>query len=186
MKLAGTGHRPNKLGGYEVEASMKVAQLANMVLEYYSPTLVISGMAQGWDQALAQAAYDRKIPFHAYIPFEGQEYVWPSVSRYYYRALLAKAALVKVCSPGDYSPRAMQVRNQAMVNDCDLLIALWNNTPGGTANCLQYAAAVNTPYINVWSNFEELLAGKEVLFPEHTSEDMDDCPPWNEEGDWLG
>jgi len=180
MIVAGSGHRPNKLGGYEIEASIKIAHLAGLVLDHYTPTVVISGMAQGWDMHLAQAAYDRKIPFHAYIPFDGQEYVWPSATRYYYRALLKKAALVKICSPGDYSPRVMQIRNQMMVNDCDLLIALWNGTPGGTANCLQYAHAVNTPVINVWPNLEEVLAGKEPVFEDAPYEEIP-----KEDSDWL-
>lgn len=179
MIIAGTGHRPNKLGGYEVEASMKVARLANLVLEHYQPTLVISGMAQGWDMALAQAAYDQKIPFHAYVPFEGQEYVWPVATRYYYQALLKRAELVKICSKGDYTPKAMQVRNEAMVNKCDLLAALWNGTPGGTANCLQYATFVNTPYINVWSKYEEILREDATSFP---ADSWDMCIPTP---DWL-
>ena len=139
--------------------------------------------------ALAQAAYGRKIPFWAYIPFEGQDLVWPSATRLYYRALLERAALVKVCSPGGYSPKAMQVRNECMVKDCDLLIALWNGSAGGTANCLQYATFTNTPYVNVWSNYQELLNENHTTLPAHTAEEdaVDDGRPSLCLGsDWLG
>lgn len=188
MILAGTGHRPDKLGGYDTHASMRVADLATRILDHYEPTVVISGMAQGWDMALAQAAYGRKIPFRAYIPFEGQELVWPSATRLYYRALLERADVVKVCSPGGFTRKAMQVRNECMVNDCDLLIALWNGSAGGTANCLQYASFTNTPFVNVWSNYQELLRDNHTTLPAHTAEtDEEDggrpslCPG----SDWL-
>lgn len=188
MILAGTGHRPDKLGGYDTASSMKVADLATRILDHYQPTVVISGMAQGWDMALAQAAYGRKIPFRAYIPFEGQHLVWPSATRLYYQALLEKAVVVKVCSPGGYSPKAMQVRNECMVNDCDLLIALWNGSAGGTANCLQYATFTNTPFINVWPNYQELLHENRTALPAHLAEedDVDDRDPSRSpDSDWL-
>jgi hypothetical protein len=189
MILAGTGHRPDKLGGYGPRSSTVVMNLATQILDHYQPSVVISGMAQGWDMALAQAAYGRKIPFRAYLPFVGQHLVWPASTRAYYTALLGKAEVVKVCSPGGYSPRAMQIRNECMVNDCDLLIALWNGSPGGTANCLQYATFVNVPFINVWSNYQELLDVNHTKLPAHTAEEdaVDDGRPSLCPGsDWLG
>ena len=41
-------------------------------------------------------------------------------------------------SNGPYTSAAMQVRNEWMADHCDVLLALWNGTPGGTANCLRY------------------------------------------------
>ena len=36
----------------------------------------------------------------------------------------------------------MQERNEWMVNNCDVLIAVWDGTSGGTANCVKYAESL--------------------------------------------
>ena len=44
----------------------------------------------------------------------------------------------------------MQIRNQWMVDNCELLIAVFDGTSGGTANCVNYAKSIrkNTVVIN--------------------------------------
>lgn len=188
MILAGTGHRPDKLGGYDPHTGVRVARLAVRVLEHYQPQIVLSGMAQGWDMALAQAAVSLKIPYHAYVPFNGHHMVWPSATKAYYHALLARAAFVKVCSAGDYTPKAMQVRNQCLVDNCDLLVALWNGSSGGTANCLSYATFVNTPFINVWRHYQEDTDENKTPFPDQPPETdaVDDSGiSGSTDADWL-
>jgi len=88
--LAGTGHRPNKLGGYGQDVFNDLVRLAEIGLTKYAPTYVISGMALGWDQALAQAAVNLAVPFHAYVPFDGMDSKWPKSSQKYFHSLLAK------------------------------------------------------------------------------------------------
>ena len=63
MIVAGTGHRPNKLGGYNNESFLKLVNIAEDALKQMEVTEVISGMALGWDMALAQAAINLNIPF---------------------------------------------------------------------------------------------------------------------------
>jgi len=49
-----------------------------------------------------------------------------------------------------YSIDKMQKRNEWMVDNCDLLIAVWNeDKSGGTYNCIQYAKSVNKEVIYV-------------------------------------
>ena len=153
MILAGTGHRPDKLGGYDIQATMRVIDFATKKMAEQKPTLIITGMAIGWDMALAQAAINLNIPYHAYVPFVGQELKWPMSTRLYYKVLLNKAEHIKICCPGDYSKESMQIRNQMMVDDADLIGALWGGTPGGTQNCLAYAIMVGKPYVNYWPQF---------------------------------
>ena len=51
MKLAGTGHRPDKLGGWDVPAAHgRVNDSGLAVLEQLEPSEVMSGMACGWDR----------------------------------------------------------------------------------------------------------------------------------------
>ncbi len=154
MIIAGTGHRPNKLGGYGIQATSRVTQTALRSVLHLKPTAIITGMALGWDQALATVAIDQGIPFYAYIPFKGQEKMWPAESQDKYHRLLDKAQSIKyVCDPG-YAPWKMQARNEAMVYACDRVLALWNGSSGGTANCVNFARAKNKPITNAWKCFE--------------------------------
>lgn len=152
MILAGTGHRPEKLGGYEPRARAELIRVAGFCLDHYKPRRVISGMALGFDQALALAALLRGIPLVACVPFAGQELRWPLESQQTYHAILAKADAVEVvCKPG-YDAQKMQLRNIAMVEACTLLLACWDGTAGGTANCIRYAERgdVKRPIFNCY------------------------------------
>ena len=152
--IAGTGHRPNKLGGYGKDVQQRLYTLALQQLQALGATEVISGMALGWDQAVAQAATRLALPWKAYVPFEGQELQWPALSQAAYHSLLRDATEVVVCSEGGYSGKAMQERNERMVDDCDLLLALWDGTGGGTANCLRYAHVVERKVVNCWDSWK--------------------------------
>lgn len=151
--ICGTGHRPNKLGGYGDDVRQKLIQLAEYSLRRIEPALVISGMALGWDQALAQAAINLKIPFDAYIPCAAQDSKWPESSKIQYNALLAKAKGILYVTVDTYTPECMQLRNVAMVDASDLVIALWDGTNGGTHNCLKYAKSINKPMLNTWERW---------------------------------
>lgn len=160
-RLSFTGHRPNKLGGYGARAQTRLVALARDVIQEIEPRRVITGMALGWDQAVAQAAIDLKVPFAAAIPFRGQESRWPAESQQRYNRLLGKAAgdvLIFDGYPDDMEMRiAMQKRNEWMVDNSDKLAALWNGTSGGTANCVRYAQKVGRPIIQLWERYESDL-----------------------------
>lgn len=154
MIIAGTGHRPDKLGGYNDKVKSKLVYLAEVGLKMNEPYGVISGMALGWDQALAIAAIELGIPLLAALPFKNQDCKWPDRSRKEYKNILSKADKIVIVSDGEYSASKMQKRNKWMVDNCDLLLALWNGSFGGTANCIEYANSVNRKIINMWSNYE--------------------------------
>lgn len=157
--IAGTGHRPDKLGGYAPEAYERYFSVALIHLDKARPDLVITGMALGWDTALAEAAFSLGIPFHAYIPFPGQERKWPADNQKLYRNLLAEAGEVRdICGEG-YAAWKMQARNEAMVDalitEESYLLALWNgDKDGGTANCIRYAEDRGVVIINCWEEFQ--------------------------------
>lgn len=150
MIICGTGHRPDKLGGYGAEVSHKLVALARKWLAVNKPDRVITGMALGWDQALGWAAYDEGIPFTAALPFRGQEGKWPKLSQQWYNDLLSQADKVIEVSPPGYAAWKMQVRNKWMVDNSDIVLALWDGSDGGTGNCVTYAAQANKPVINLW------------------------------------
>lgn len=152
MIVAATGHRPDKLGGYDDMTRRALGALAVEWLHYNRPAKVISGMALGWDQAVAAACVVLEIPFIAAVPFEGQERKWPPLAQRRYRRLLEQAAeVVVVCEL--YGPKTMQIRNEWMVDRADLMLALWNGTFGGTHNCLEYARKKGVEFKNLWSRW---------------------------------
>lgn len=139
-----------------------LTELALFGLQRHAPTQVISGMALGWDTALAMAAIAHHIPLIAAVPFVGQESRWPPAQRLRYQKLLRRATEVVVVTEGGYAAWKMQKRNEWMVDRCDVLLALWDGSSGGTANCLTYARQrhVGTPLLpavvidNLWSEWE--------------------------------
>ena len=149
--VAGTGHRPNKLGGYDDRVFKRLVDLAKAIIKETKATKVISGMALGWDQALAQAAIELGIPFIAAIPFKGQESRWPTSSQKKYQEIIQKAEEIIIVCPGEYSPKSMQIRNEWMVDNCDLVIALWDGSSGGTGKCIRYEKSINKPINNQWA-----------------------------------
>lgn len=141
MIIAGTGHRPNKLGGYRVPNPTfnSVMEGMDKILLELRPDAVICGMALGVDQWLAELCIFNGIPYIAAIPFQGFDSRWPEPSRVKYRQLLDAASRVEVVCTGGYEPWKMQRRNEWMVDNCDRLLAVFDGTDGGTANCVRYA-----------------------------------------------
>lgn len=148
--LAGTGHRPPKLGGYGPDVAQRLETLALAALNTHRPYRVISGMALGWDMALAKAAITAGIPLHAYIPCPEQARRWPLASQRLWEDLLDQAAYVFETS-SKYTSTCMTDRNRDMVIAADAMLALWDGSPGGTGHCVGYALDQGKPVINLWN-----------------------------------
>lgn len=151
MIAAFTGHRPNKLGGYKLPnpTYVHVCQQLDKTLRELKPEKVISGMALGIDQWATNVSHKLGIPFIAAVPFLGQEKAWPAESQRTYNKLIKLASEVVVVCEGGYEAIKMQRRNEWMVDHCDVLIAVWDGTPGGTGNCINYAKSVNKNIIYI-------------------------------------
>jgi len=166
MILSGTGHRPDKLGfgkqGYQLWVLDRLLALATDVLTSRAPIeMVISGMALGWDQALAKAAINLGIPLMAAIPFAGQERRWPETSKDTYHKLLEQATQLVVVSENVNVSNifrvatAMQRRNEWMVDHCHLLVTLWDGEEsGGTWNCVRYAKKQQRAMLHCWDAWQ--------------------------------
>ena len=154
MIIAATGHRPNKLGGYECEAYEKLVRLARSYLRGKQVDGVISGMALGWDMAWCDGALREGIPVHAAVPFEGQERIWPWQQQVNYKQLLSECKSVTIVSPGGYSHGAMQLRNRWMVDRAHRICALFDGSASGTRHCIEYAIQMNRPIDNLWEQFK--------------------------------
>lgn len=153
MIIAATGHRPDKLGGYGYKTEQRLLSLALVYLEEQRPEEVITGMALGWDTAVAMAAYCLGIPFIAAVPFIGQQYNWDPEHIRRYHEILSAAAEVVTVSPGGYTPHVMEIRNRWMVHRADRIMALWDGSGGGTGNCIRYANRKKVEIDNLWTRW---------------------------------
>lgn len=162
MIVAGTGHRPPRLGGYSAETDIRLIRLAKAWLLPRKQEIAhcISGMALGWDQCLARACVMLKIPFDAYVPFKGQDSVWPEESRRMYAWLLERARkVIYVCDPG-YETWKLIARDKRMADDATDMLALFDGLPkGGTWTTIRYAQNIKRPIHNLWDQWEAACRG---------------------------
>jgi uncharacterized phage-like protein YoqJ len=146
MRVAFTGHRPEKIGGYDrdnpTRRAIKSVLAAELSALPQTDLICLSGMALGFDQDAAEVCYSLGIPYIAVVPFAGQEKVWPLASRKHYETLLERAASVVTVCEGGYAPFKLQKRNEYLVDNSDLLIAAWDGSKGGTCNCVHYAEKI--------------------------------------------
>lgn len=106
-------------------------------------THFISGMALGVDTWAAILVLELKkqhpdISLEAAIPCKNQALKWNRRDREQYNSLLAKCDKVTYISES-YTPYCMIERNMYMVDNSSLLIAVYDNSGGGSGNTLKYA-----------------------------------------------
>lgn len=150
MKIAVTGHRPDKLGGYatcdkHVAIQRHMSELVTNLHASHSDLELLSGGAQGIDKWWIETGLSLNIPVHAILPFKGHDKKWPRASREELRLLLDRCQSVRYHfdpPPSDYSGvvEAMHGRNAELVKECDVLIAYWNGSHGGTAQTVSTAS----------------------------------------------
>ena len=146
-----TGHRPDKLAGYDMNQPyyhrlfQRLVAIIEHALASYPVVECHSGMALGadtvWADAIVacQAKYGRdRVPFVAEIPSFGQSRRWPPRSRAKWTELMAHANTVRQYAPqnvGRSYAYILNQRNIGMIEACDMLIAVYNGeASGGTAN----------------------------------------------------
>lgn len=151
MKIAFTGHRPNKLNNdYDLSTmgthfiKMDIFKAVNEYLrennikglENFS---FIVGGALGIDTLVALSAIEWGVKFTLAVPCANQDKMWPQKSKNIYLDIMSKADTVHYVSKDAYNNTCMQKRNEWMVDNCDVLIAVWDGSNGGTKNCIDYA-----------------------------------------------
>jgi uncharacterized phage-like protein YoqJ len=123
---------------------MAILQTIEEALLEIKPSAVITGMALGVDQWAAEVCIHHEIPFAAFIPYPDHGSNWPPHAQAHYQWLLSKAYQTVVVNPNPgFDGRKMHARNEWIVQNCELLLAVYNGTPGGTQNCLGTAARLN-------------------------------------------
>lgn len=160
MKICVTGHRPDKLYGYDLSNIKwkKLKDLFKEILKDKNCNEAITGMALGVDTVFALAVLELKkegidIKLHCAIPCRNQSKKWTSKDKKMYDYILSKADIVNIVSNEEYKPYLMQKRNSYMVNLSDFIIAVWSgDTNSGTYNCIRYANKQKKPILIINTN----------------------------------
>lgn len=163
-----TGHRPNKLYGYNLDAyeykllAQELTKLLKVLIEEKGVRRFISGGAIGFDTVAFICVDYLKREYEGIenilaVPFANQYIKWGTVDRdrYFKMKELADEVVYvdtieeykrKNDSPiGEFSNSKMQRRNEYMVNNSDYIIGLWDSIKkGGTYNCIEYAKNKHT------------------------------------------
>ena len=165
--IAFTGHRPDKLYGYDLENNnyeilkTSLYSLLKNEIDHFDADTFITGGALGFDtlafDVVEELRKDYEVSQILAIPFRNQPNKWFKKNVDKYNQMKTKATniyvdeqkedkdySVKGTIPGEYHPAKMQKRNEWMVDNCDTLIGCWDGVKkGGTWNCLKYAKKLN-------------------------------------------
>lgn len=156
MKICVTGHRPNKLYGYDMtdDRWITLKEKFKQILLDNNCDEAITGMALGVDTIFAYAVLELKddgydIKLHCAVPCRKFSNKWDKYNKAMYRHILHLADTVKLVSEEEYKPYLMQKRNEYMVDHSDKVIAVWDGSKSGTKNCIDYAKKVGKDIIYI-------------------------------------
>ena len=144
-----TGHRPSKLFGYDIHSSLydtlrtEISKRLVALCDKFQEICCISGCALGTDtifieecQKLVDAGY--KIHIKLAIPCRNHDKCWSLDDRQRFKEMVTKYDHHYVVN-GPYITTCLQLRNRYMVDNSDLVLAVWDGSPSGTGNCVKYA-----------------------------------------------
>lgn len=140
MIVAMTGHRPEK-----IPDPVMVQELIYEELNWINPERLIQGMASGVDLWSAVEAARLAIPYTCARPWAGHKPRGGDANLY--QEVLENAAEVVDVNPGwKYpGPWVYEDRNRWMIDRADIVLAVWDGTPGGTKNAVDYAIKTKKP-----------------------------------------
>jgi hypothetical protein len=154
--IFGTGHRPDQCD--VSEDTMHILALGYLNKKVLDDTIIICGMAAGWDLQLGRAAMESGLkvwaarPWGGHRPNKADEILYDDILSY---ADVIEDVVLQMDYPG---PWCYQLRNQWMVNNGTEGLALWSGVrKGGTFNCLKYAKDVGKPVTNLYPGMEGVI-----------------------------
>lgn len=171
IHVALTGHRPNKLGGYDLNTPQYHAlqndleQYIRHLLSKYDHVWCHSGLALGadtlWSKAIlavrAQPEFAGRVFFFAEIPMMSQSSQWFKQSDLdFWQEQVDSADASRVYLKNQDTPldkgtaaKALNDRNTGMVSHCDILLAVWDGTKGGTGNAVKDGIRMNKEIVRI-------------------------------------
>lgn len=173
LTICFTGHRPDKLGGYDWntyknQAIMKkISEVTeNLILQRNAKQFVFGG-ALGIDQMAFEVVkkhqehWCHELKMILAVPFKNQSIKWfrqSDLNRYNSQLKWADEVVyvdtvdkykLSNMQEGVYHPAKMQKRNEFMVDNSDIVVSVWDGTKGGTYNCVKYAQKTNKEILQI-------------------------------------
>ncbi len=150
ISCAFTGHRPQNLPFRFNELDERCVALKRVLREQIEQAITergithfISGMALGVDTYAAEIVLElkKKVPdimLECAIPCISQPNHWNETQRDRYYSILTRCDQDTILQK-EYTGDCMQKRNCYMVDNADLLIAVWDGSRSGTGKTVEYA-----------------------------------------------
>ncbi len=147
-RVSFTGYRPEKLPFFGEDDPLCAELKSRLCVQIKSliengAKIFNSGMALGVDMWAAETVLELKkeypqITLNAVIPCPEQADRWSAEHKARYQKLLKQCEKIITVEPR-YTKSCMQKRNYALVELCDVLVAVFDGKRGGTMQTVNYA-----------------------------------------------
>ena len=151
-RVAVTGHRPSAFTPAQTTwLTATLPRVLDRLRTHHATTTAITGLAVGADTLFADAALTTGLDLWTYVPFPGQPNRWPPADQHRWHTLRAAAFRDVTLNPDPYTPQKVHARNDYLIRDADLIIAIHHphRTTGGTATAIRKARAAGRPLLHV-------------------------------------
>lgn len=160
-----TGHRPEKINCSEKKIK---AWLEMEIRKSVSngQNVFISGMARGTDIWAAEVVLKvreemQNVKLICASPYPNFEDRWSEEWKKRYQSIMEKADYVQFINK-EYYPSCFQARNEWMVDRSSKVIAIYNESSGGTRNTLIYAKKRGVPITMYTSKEKDSLDERNI------------------------
>jgi len=149
------------------------------------PLRMVSALAEGTDRIAAQAALDLGQVLEVVLPFEPAEYEKDFADKAAvddFRELLGQAsAVITLDGHNTGRPFAYEACGYTMLDNCDLLIAVWDGQPGrgrgGTREMLEAAARRTMPVVVIPPDGSGMVVRASPKGEPARFDDLPELPP---------
>lgn len=132
MLVGVTGHRPERLGANWPIVERWIGDKINEYKKMGEPVSLITGMARGVDQIAARVAVKKGIGVHCYFPYKHN-------MSDFEKSIIERAETTRF-EHDKYVPQCYIDRDRRIVDDCDVLLVVWDGVKtGGTYFTYKYA-----------------------------------------------